>query len=321
MAIHLTLTRPTRWAAGLVLGAVLVGGVPASAQPGDTVGVARARLATATAARRAAEARVTRLTAARDRVATQFAAASAELGATAAQIAEAREELRERAVEAFIVHGSGGRLAAIFGSDRLEDISVRTSLIMNQASAAADAADLYQQLRDQNDPEVVRLGVLLDDTERRLASARDDLLQTAAIEADAERALTRAIRQAAAARAVAARAATARPAAAPRTVAAKAASKASSARATATRVDQPADQNAAGWAALVKCESGGNYAAVSSSGRYRGAYQFDQRTWESVGGVGDPAAAPPAEQDYRARRLYEQRGARAWPHCGIHLRR
>ncbi len=316
MAIHPTLTRPTRWAAGLVLGAVLVGGVPASAQSGDAVAAARARLATATAARRAAEARVTRLTAARDRVAALFATASAELGATAAQIAEAREELRERAVEAFIVHGNGGRLAAIFGSDRLEDISVRSSLIMNQASAAADAADLYQQLRDQNDPEVVRLGVLLDDTERRLASARDDLLQTAAIEADAERALTRAIRQAAAARAAAAR-----PAAAPGAVAAKAASKASSVRATATRVDQPADQNAAGWAALVKCESGGNYAAVSSSGRYRGAYQFDQRTWESVGGVGDPAAAPPAEQDYRARRLYEQRGARAWPHCGIHLRR
>jgi hypothetical protein len=70
------------------------------------------------------------------------------------------------------------------------------------------------------------------------------------------------------------------------------------------------------WARLVQCESGGDYTVVSSTGRYRGAYQFDQRTWESVGGTGDPAAAPPAEQDARARLLYQQRGARAWPHCG-----
>jgi hypothetical protein len=73
------------------------------------------------------------------------------------------------------------------------------------------------------------------------------------------------------------------------------------------------------WAALRRCESGGNYAAVSSSGRYRGAYQFDQQTWESVGGTGDPAAASPAEQDYRAKLLYQRRGARAWPTCGLNL--
>lgn len=74
-----------------------------------------------------------------------------------------------------------------------------------------------------------------------------------------------------------------------------------------------------GWAALRQCEAGGNYAAVSPSGQYRGAYQFDLITWRGVGGVGDPAAAPPAEQDYRAQLLYNQRGAQPWPVCGRYL--
>ena len=43
---------------------------------------------------------------------------------------------------------------------------------------------------------------------------------------------------------------------------------------------------------IAACESGGNPEAVSSEGTYRGKYQFDQGTWESVGGSGDPAAAP-----------------------------
>ncbi len=69
-------------------------------------------------------------------------------------------------------------------------------------------------------------------------------------------------------------------------------------------------------AAIRACESGGNYAAVSSNGRYRGAYQFDRQTWASVGGSGDPAAASPGEQDARAARLQSQRGSNPWPNCG-----
>ncbi len=64
------------------------------------------------------------------------------------------------------------------------------------------------------------------------------------------------------------------------------------------------------------CESGGDPAAVSSDGSYRGKYQFDYGTWESVGGSGDPAAAPEAEQDYRAALLYSQSGSSPWPICG-----
>jgi hypothetical protein len=68
--------------------------------------------------------------------------------------------------------------------------------------------------------------------------------------------------------------------------------------------------------AIAACESGGDPAAVSSDGTYRGKYQFDYGTWESVGGSGDPAAAPEAEQDYRAALLYSRSGSSPWPICG-----
>jgi TolA-binding protein len=67
---------------------------------------------------------------------------------------------------------------------------------------------------------------------------------------------------------------------------------------------------------IAACESGGDPAAVSSDGSYRGKYQFDFGTWESVGGSGDPAAAPEPEQDYRAALLYAQSGSSPWPVCG-----
>lgn len=72
------------------------------------------------------------------------------------------------------------------------------------------------------------------------------------------------------------------------------------------------------WAALRRCESGGDYTNRRNP-TYRGAYQFDRSTWASAGGTGDPADARPEEQDMRARRLYSQRGAQPWPACGSRL--
>jgi Transglycosylase-like domain len=68
--------------------------------------------------------------------------------------------------------------------------------------------------------------------------------------------------------------------------------------------------------AIAACESGGNPSAVGGGGAFRGKYQFDQATWESVGGTGDPAAASPAEQDRRAAILYAREGSSPWPVCG-----
>jgi peptidoglycan hydrolase-like protein with peptidoglycan-binding domain len=66
---------------------------------------------------------------------------------------------------------------------------------------------------------------------------------------------------------------------------------------------------------IAQCESGGNPRAVSRSGRYRGKFQFDQATWESAGGTGDPAAASESTQDRIALKLYRKRGTAPWPNC------
>lgn len=73
------------------------------------------------------------------------------------------------------------------------------------------------------------------------------------------------------------------------------------------------------WAALARCESGGNPRALSPGGRYRGLYQFSLATWRSVGGAGDPIDNSPEEQTYRAKVLYQRSGAGQWPHCGPRL--
>jgi hypothetical protein len=100
-----------------------------------------------------------------------------------------------------------------------------------------------------------------------------------------------------------------------------AAERAAAERAAASRASM-----GGGWAALRRCESGGNYGAVSASGTYRGAYQFSRSTWNAVAArshphlVGvDPAAAAPADQDAMALSLYRSSGSRPWPHCGKHL--
>jgi Transglycosylase-like domain/Putative peptidoglycan binding domain len=66
---------------------------------------------------------------------------------------------------------------------------------------------------------------------------------------------------------------------------------------------------------IAQCESGGDPTAVSSSGEYRGKYQFSRSTWRSMGGDGDPAEATEAEQDRIAGKLYAAQGTTPWPNC------
>jgi len=67
--------------------------------------------------------------------------------------------------------------------------------------------------------------------------------------------------------------------------------------------------------AIAHCESGGDPTAIGGNGLYRGKYQFSIATWQAVGGTGDPAAAPEAEQDRRAIILYNTSGPGQWPVC------
>lgn len=77
---------------------------------------------------------------------------------------------------------------------------------------------------------------------------------------------------------------------------------------------------------VCKCEFSGNYQALSPGGRFRGAYQFSQATWDWVAGqvapqlAGvDPIDAAAGDQDNMALNLYRMRGAGQWPVCGKYL--
>ena len=79
------------------------------------------------------------------------------------------------------------------------------------------------------------------------------------------------------------------------------------------------DPGEAAWERLRFCESGGVYTTNTGNGFY-GAYQFDLQTWQSMGGSGQPSAAPYWEQDIRAKALFWARGDQPWPVCGRFLR-
>jgi hypothetical protein len=68
--------------------------------------------------------------------------------------------------------------------------------------------------------------------------------------------------------------------------------------------------------AIAACESGGDPHAIGGGGAFRGKYQFTYASWQAVGGSGDPASAPEAEQDRRAALLMSRSGAGSWPVCG-----
>jgi uncharacterized protein YabE (DUF348 family) len=95
--------------------------------------------------------------------------------------------------------------------------------------------------------------------------------------------------------------------------------KAPAAAATGTPVTAGGDADSLNWAALARCESGGNPTAVSGTGKYHGLYQFSVSTWAAVGGAGLPSEASADEQTARAKMLNTRSGAGQWPHCGKNL--
>lgn len=81
--------------------------------------------------------------------------------------------------------------------------------------------------------------------------------------------------------------------------------------------------------ALAACESTGdrdgvaphriNPAAYNPAGPFYGAFQFAIRTWQSVGGTGDPRNSPYSLQKELAQRLRARSGWGQWPDCSRRL--
>jgi len=206
----------------------------------------------------------------------------------ASQIEAATDHLRAVAVRTFVSGGDAGELQFLVNVTSVSDLSWRHHLMRNHAGSSQVALERLQALEAKASDEV-RDSI---DTAERLRSEIASLgIDLAALEP------------------LIAEARDLEPLA-------DAWDRAAIAIEEGRYGIAPADK----WEKLRFCESTHNYQATSPTGKYRGAYQFDFATWQTVGGTGDPAAAPPAEQDARARELYARRGhENTWPECGWHL--
>ena len=205
----------------------------------------------------------------------------------AAEIEATAEKTRELAVSAFVTGNPVGDFRYLLDVDEAADLSWRQYLIRVHAASIDLLVDRLIELRAAADDHVIeaveasdRLRAELDLVELQLTILDDD-----EVKAEAELEI------------------------------ADAWDRADIAISEGPYGFAPAER----WEALRFCESTHDYTAVSASGAYRGAYQFDFKTWETVGGSGDPAVAPPDEQDARARELYARRGDQPWPLCGRFL--
>ncbi len=205
-----------------------------------------------------------------------------------AEIEASTESLRLVGVRAFMNGGPVGDLEVLANIGDASELSWRNHLVRNHASSFTVAVERLRALRSQADDEVLESIDRASELRGLIDTINMSLAGLGPVEADARRILPLA----------------------------DAWDRAAIAIEQGPYGIAPAEK----WEALRFCESTHDYEAISPSGIYRGAYQFDLATWDTVGGIGDPIQAPPEEQDARARELYARRGDQPWPICGRHLR-
>lgn len=209
--------------------------------------------------------------------------------ARALQIAKA--DARRLAVTTYVGLGSSASIN-VFDAESTSDVTFRNALLRQHAERLAQAAHVYSVLAGEADENVVLLSDSIDTVGKRIESRTRDLNQLRPTITYAQWVVTIAEIHAQADAIIAAKG----------------------------RANPTPEQ----WKELRFCESTDNYAARTNFSRDLnafGAYQFEEPTWESVGGTGNPLDALPAEQDARARLLYAERGRQPWPFCGRFLPR
>lgn len=199
---------------------------------------------------------------------------------------DARTRARNMAINAYIGIGPPLQGAAVLDAESANDLSYRNGLLRHQAERMQDAAVTYSVLAGEANATVLELADSIND-EIRVAEAHS-------------RALTRVTEKIRDAEWVVS--------------IAEIHYKADLAFADSRRGDPTPEQ----WRLLRFCESTETY-GIDTGNSFYGAYQFTWDTWTTVGGEGNPAHAPAAEQDARARWLYATRGSQPWPICGRFL--
>ena len=181
----------------MVGAALLLGSIgPASGADGP-VDAAQRELAARTADREQAEQRV----AAADAALVAATAEVERLGGVDAELTseltEARRDLREYAVAAYIDGGRAELFRSTLSIEQAQVLAWQSSLLLGQSVSADEAADRYESLKAANAPAALDAAIQVDRARADLQDARNDLIQAAAFERDAEAGLARAIEAAA----------------------------------------------------------------------------------------------------------------------------
>jgi hypothetical protein len=206
----------------------------------------------------------------------EISALGLEQAALAHELEVARHRVRVVTVRAY-TGGAGAReLDVLMDATDIGEHLYRSELLTGNVVDTAQAIEEYQALRAQADDHVIELAERLDDVQAGIEQAEADIAQAAEDIRRAEVELS-----------------------------------AAEAMGGANRPD-PGE---GAWSRLRFCESGGVYTTNTGNGFY-GAYQFDLRTWQTMGGTGRPSTAPYWEQDMRAKALFQVRGDQPWPICG-----
>lgn len=206
----------------------------------------------------------------------EISALGLEQAALAHELEVARHRVRVVTVRAY-TGGAGAReLDVLMDATDIGEHLYRSELMTGNVVDTEQAIEEYQALRAQADDHVVLLAERVDDLQAGIEQAGADIALAAEDIRRAEVELS-----------------------------------AAEAMDGASR----SDPGEGAWSRLRFCESGGVYTTNTGNGFY-GAYQFDLRTWQTMGGTGRPSTAPYWEQDMRAKALFQVRGDQPWPICG-----
>jgi hypothetical protein len=203
-------------------------------------------------------------------------------------LAQAEGRARRMAVNAYIGIGPPLSSIVLLDTETANDLSYRHSLLRQQAERLNQTTQTYALLLGEADDNIISLSHVIDDFSKRIESASRLLRQENEKLPEAEWFVSIAEIHMLGDREFE----------------------------RSGRAEPSSEQ----WGKLRFCESTETY-AIDSGNTFYGAYQFDWETWGTVGGSGNPAHAPAAEQDARARLLYAGRGSQPWPICGRLLTR
>lgn len=258
-----------------------------------------------------------------------------ELAAAETEAAKLQEVAAERAVEAYITHGSGTE--AVLGTDSVIESARRATLLDSAGAVSQEAFEANRAAAEELRARRAELDATRGELDETLGTLEEESARLDGLLADAESEYQtlearRREEQARAAAEAQARAERASRAEAERAAAPSSPAPASEAAPPPSASPAPAPAPPPGnggthpqhdhpFLACTRArESGGNYSVVNPAGPFYGAYQFLQSTWNATanhagrsGLVGVvPSSVSPYDQDDMAWTLYQWQGKGPW---------